>query len=307
MAVDVAVGDHVQAGDVLVRLDDVRLQAQAAQALAGLEAAQAQLDLITTPPKEADLAAAKAAVAAAGAAYRQATNGPTEDDLRVAEAAVRGAQAGVTAAQAAYNRVKGDLNIASRPENLQLQQAKLQVAAAQARYDQLVKGATQDVIAGAYAQLAQAQANLKNLENGASADQIEAVEAQVKQAEAALYLAQMQVSKAVIHAPIDGVVSQVQTAPGATAGSGALLVVLLSADVEVTIPVEELRLPQLQIGQPATIQVATYPDKQFPGEVSAIAPQLDPSTRTARVTIRPTEPAPELLPGMFATVQLLDQ
>ncbi|HMN26603.1 MAG TPA: efflux RND transporter periplasmic adaptor subunit, partial [Caldilineaceae bacterium] len=291
----------------LVRIAATRLQAQAAQALAGLQAAQAQLDLITTPPKEADLAAARSAVAAAAAAYRQVTSGATEEDLRMAEAAVRGAQAAVTAAQAAYNKVKGDLNIAARPENLQLQQAKLQVAAAQARYDQLVKGATQDVISRAYAQLAQAQANLKNLENGASDEQIQAVQAQVKQAEAALYLAQLQVSKAVVHAPIDGVVSQVETAAGATAGSGSLLAVLLSDNVEVTIPVEELRVPQLQIGQPATIQVAAYPGKQYPGEIATIAPKLDPGTRTAQVTIRPTEPAAELLPGMFATVQLIDQ
>jgi multidrug efflux pump subunit AcrA (membrane-fusion protein) len=304
LAVAVKVGDHIRAGDLLVTLDRVRLEAQAAQALAGLEAAQAQLDQLTTPAKAADLAAAKAAVSAAAAAYRTVTGGPTEEDLRLAEAQLRAAQAGVTAAQAAYNRVKGDMNIETRTETLQLQQAKLQVEAAQARYDQLTKGATQDVIAGAYARLAQAQAMLKNLENGPDAEQIRALQAQVQQAEAALYLAQMQVSKADIRAPIAGVVSRVATSPGAMAGSGALMVVLFSEEVEVIIPVEELRAPQLQVGQPATIQVAAYPERFYTGEVAIIAPKLDPATRTLRVTIRPTQAASELLPGMFATVEL---
>jgi HlyD family secretion protein len=303
----VEVGDKVAMGEPLVRIDNTVLEAQRAQALAGLEAAQAQLDLLTTPADEADLAAARASVAAAGAAYRNATDGATAEDLRLAEAQLRSAQAGVSAAQAAYNRVKGDLNINSRPEALQLQQAKLQVEAAQARYDQVLKGATQDVIAGAYAQLAQAQALLKNLEQGANAEQIQAVEAQVQAAEAALYLAQMQVNKAVIYAPMDGVVARVATSPGAMVGSGALAVVLLSTSVEVTIPVEELRLPSLQVGQLAMIQVAAYPDKVYPGEIVIIAPIVDAATRTVEVTIRPTEEASDLAPGMFATVELLSE
>jgi HlyD family secretion protein len=303
----VEVGDEVAAGEPLLRIDNTVLEVQAAQALAGLEAAKAQLDLLTTPAEEADLAAARASVAAASAAYRNATDGATAEDLRLAEAQLRSAQAGVNAAQAAYNRVKGDLNINSRPEALQLQQAKLQVEAAQARYDQVLKGATQDIIAGAYAQLAGAQALLMNLENGAAAEQIQAAEAQVQGAEAALYLAQMQVNKAIIRAPMDGVVARLATSPGAMVGSGALVVVLLSNSVEVTIPVEEMRLPSLQVGQPATIQVAAYLDKVYSGEIVIISPIVDAATRTVEVTIRPTEEAADLSPGMFATVELLSE
>ncbi len=41
------------------------------------------------------------------------------------------------------------------------------------------------------------------------------------------------------------------------------------------------------------------------GEVTLVAPELDPATRTVEVTIRPTEDATLLAPGMFATVELL--
>jgi HlyD family secretion protein len=303
LEVAVDVGDRVAAGDLLVRLDSIRLEAQQAQALAALQGAQAQLELLTTPADEADINAAQAAVSAA-AAYQEATSGASDEDLRFAEAQLRSAQAAVTSAQAAYNRVKGDQNIATRPETLQLEQAKLQVQAAQARYDQVAKGATPDIIAGAYAQLAQARARLINLQAGPAAEQVEAVQAQVRQAEAALYLAQLQVSKAEVRALVDGIVARVPTSAGATAGSGSLLVVLLTGGVEVTIPVEETRLPDLQVGQAATIRVDAYPDRVYAGEVAVLAPRVDPATRTLQVTIRPTEEAAGLSPGMFATVEL---
>jgi multidrug resistance efflux pump len=307
----VETGDTVKAGDPLVRIDSTQLEAQREQALAALEAAQAQLDLLATPAKESDLAAAQAAVAAAGAAYRRAVDGATDEDFRIAEAQLRQAQAAVTLARAAYNEVKGDQNLAARPETLQLRQAELQVEAAQAQYDKVAAGATQDVIAGAYAQLAQAQARLKNLQEGAPAEQIEAAEAQVEQVEATLFLAQLQVSKAVVRAPVDGIVARTTAAAGAMAAPGTQLLALASKGVEVEIPVEELRLPKLQSGQPANIRVAAYPDQIYPGEIAFVAPELDATTRTVRVTVRPTDAAAaigrQLAPGMSATVELLGE
>jgi multidrug efflux pump subunit AcrA (membrane-fusion protein) len=307
LEVNVEVGDRVRAGDILIKLDSTRLEAQQAQALAGLEAIQAQLELMTEPPNAADLAAAQAGVAAASAAYRRASNGPTEEELRAAEAQLRLAQAAVTMAQAAYNQVKGDMNINSRPETLQLKQAKLAVEAAQAQYDKLLKGATQDAIAAAYSQLAQARAGLKRLQDGVPDEQIEALEAQIEQTEASLYLAQLQLSKAQVKAPIDGIVSRVAAPAGTMAGPGTLLLVILSEEVEVTIPVEETRLPLLAAGQPAMIRVPAYPDRQYPGEIAYVAPKLDPATRTVRVTVRPSEITTDLRPGMFATVELVTE
>ena len=76
------------------------------------------------------------------------------------------AEAAVRRAQAAYDQVSWNPLIAALPESLQLQQATLALESAQAQYDKLVKGATEDVIAGAYAQLASARAQLQRLEDG---------------------------------------------------------------------------------------------------------------------------------------------
>ena len=304
LEVKVDVGSIVKAGDVLVRIDTAALEAQRAQALAGLEAAKSQLDLLKDPAKELDLAAARAALGAAGAAYNRAVNGPTAEEQRLALAQLKSAQAAVTVAQAGYNLVKGNPAIGAFPQSLQLQQATLGYEAAQAQYDKIQKGATQDVIAGAAAQVANARAALQRLEDGAKPAQIHAVESQVHAAENALYLAQLQLNKATVTAPLDGVVSRLTTSVGSLAAPGTPLITLLSRTVKITAAVEEARLSQLKVGQPAIIRVNAYPDRTFDGKVAIIAPELDPSTRTVQVTIRPTGDASVLAPGMSATVEL---
>ncbi|CAN5536990.1 hypothetical protein BH10CHL1_BH10CHL1_50520 [soil metagenome] len=300
----VDVGTKVKAGDVLVRIDTAALEAQRAQALAGLEAVKAQLDLLKTPATDQDLAAARASLAAAGAAYTRAVNGPTDEEKRQALAQLKSSQAAVTVAQAGYNIVKGNPAIGALPQSLQLEQATLASEAAQAGYDKVLKGATADVIAGAAAQVANARAALQRLQDGAKPAQIQASEAQVHNAENTLYLAQLQLNKATITAPIDGVVSRVTTAIGSQAALGTPMVTLLSHTVRINVAVEESLLGQLKVGQKAIIHATAYPDRTFAGVIAIIAPEVDPGTRTVQVTIRPTGDASVLSPGMSATVEL---
>lgn len=305
LALNVVVGSLVQTGDILLEQDRAALEARRMQAQAALETAGAQLDLVLLPADDSTIAAAQAAVSAAAARYQTAVDGPTDEDLRTAEAQLRQAQAAVTQAQAAYNLVSSRNDIGALPQSMQLEQATLQVEAAQAQYDKLVKGATDDQIAAAYAQLSQARDLQARLLAGAKDPQIRVAEAQVLQAETALYLAQVDLDKATVKAPIDGVVAAVYTALGAQAAPGARLFAIQSLPVKVEVSIEEARLAQLQIGQAAEIRVNAYPDRVFAGEIVIIAPALDPATRTVLVTIRPTGDASALRPGMFADVTLL--
>lgn len=301
------VGDRVSAGQVVMRLDATALEAQRAQALAGLEAAQAQLDLLNIRADEADIEAARAAVAAADAAYKRALEGPTAEDITMAQAQLRQAEAAVRLAQAAYDQVSWNPLVAALPESLQLQQATLNLEAAQAQYEKLIKGATEDVIAGAYAQLASARAQLRRLEDGAEPAQIRAAQAQVRQAETALFLAQLQLDKATVRAPITGIVSRVQTSVGAMGAPGAVIGRILSPVINVVIRVEETRIGQVRVGQPARIRLAAFPDRVLDGAVILIAPELDIASRTVRVTVRPSGDVTGISPGMFATVELLTE
>ena len=298
------VGDRVYEDDVVLRVESSALEAQRAQALAGLEAAQAQLDLLLDEADEEDIDAARAAVAAADEGYKRALEGPTAEDLIMAEAQLRQAEAARDRAQAAYDQVSWNPLIAALPESQQLQIATLSLEAAQAQYDKLVIGPTADVIAAAYAQLAGARAQLKALEDGAKPAQIQAARAQVHQAESALYLAQLQLNKATLRSPRDGIVSSVSTSLGSMVSPGSPVAVLLSPDVEIVVPVEEKKLPDLRVGQFATIRVDAYPDRVFNGQVAFIAPTVDPATRTVQVTVRPGDDDGLLVPGMFANVDL---
>ncbi len=307
LALNVEVGSVVRTGDVLLKQDNAVLEARRMQAQAALEAAAAQLELLLLPADDSTLAAAQAAVSAAAARYQSAVDGPTAEELRTAEAQLRQAQAFVTQAQAAYNLVKDRNDVGALPQSMQLEQATLQVEAAQAQYDKVTKGATDDQIAAAYAQLSQAYDQQSRLIEGARDPQIKAAQAQVLQAETALYLAQVELDKATVTAPMDGVIAGVYTALGAQAAPGARFFTIQSIPVKVEVSVDEARMAQLAVGQPAAIRVNAYPEQLFAGTIAIIAPALDPSSHTVQVTIRPSGDASLLRPGMFASVTLLGE
>ncbi|RIK58029.1 MAG: hypothetical protein DCC57_01185 [Chloroflexi bacterium] len=305
--VAVQVGDRVDAGDILLRLDSTTLEAQRAQALAALQAAQAEVELLRVVAGDADIEAARAAVAAADAAYKRALAGPAASAIAAAEARLRQAEAAFKVAQTAYNQVAWNPAIAALPESRQLEQARLDLDAAQAAYDQLVKISTPDAITIAYAELASARAHLRRLEEGAEPARIQAAEAQVRQAETALYLAQLQLGKAMLRAPIPGIVAQVNIAAGAMAAPHAPVALLISPEVKIVIPLDETELALVHAGQAAEIEVSAYPGEIFPGVVTTVAPNADPATHTIPVTIQPAGDAAHLIPGMLATVRLVTE
>lgn len=305
--VQTAVGASIQQGDLLARIDSTVAEAQRAQAQAALELAQSQLELAQTEPQQTDLDAAQAAVSAARAAYNRALQGATEEEKRMALAQLRQAEAAVSVYQGQYDRIAGNPYAAMMEESLLLQQATLAKEAAQAQYDQVLKGATADQIAAAYAALTGAQSQLARLQRGAEPAQIKAAEAGVKQAEAAVYLAQLQLDKTDVVAPADGFIYALDAVEGGMAGPGTPLAVIFSNESKIVIKLEESRFGEVSVGQPVIIRVNAYPDRSFDGEISDIAPTFDYATRTVEITVRPTgEGAADLRPGMFATVQLVE-
>lgn len=307
ISVNVEVGQVVNAGDPLAKIDSTILEAQTEQAKASLEAAQAQLELLMEPASEDEIEAAQATLDAAEATYNQLLQGPEPEDVRIAQAELKQAEAAVTVAQAAYNQVRGNPQIAALPQSLELQRTTLQLEAAQASYEKLFKSSTPNQIANALSQVVSARTELARLKEGPKPAEIRINEAQIKQAETALFLAQLALDKATVRAPINGVIAKVAVTPGAMAGTGDSVAVILSPDMKVTIPVEEYRLSVLELGQPAVIRVDAYPDQLVEGTVTVIAPELNSETRTVEVTIRPVAEGSTLLrPGMFATVDLLE-
>jgi multidrug resistance efflux pump len=210
----VAEGDFVEAGTVIVRLENERqiiaiaqaeAQVRSAQArIAELEAgsrpeevaaAQAAVDIaranltkLQEGSREEDIAAAEAALAAAQAAYQEVLDGAEDEQLIQAEADLANAEAALRQAQAAYDEVKWRNDVGALPQAAQLEQATNNYEAARARYDLLVEGANESEIAGARAQVEQAQATLDTTLAPAGESDIAAAEAEVRRAESQVAL-----------------------------------------------------------------------------------------------------------------------
>ena len=112
-------------------------------------------------------------------------------------------------------------------------------------------------------------------------------------------------STTAIRAPFAGVVTAVQAAPGEVVDvASELLSVADLSRVYVTGQVYEKDLGRVQVGQPATILVAAYPDLRFPGRVASISALLDPQTRTIAVRVEVINSGERLRLDMFASVEL---
>ncbi|MCK6553373.1 efflux RND transporter periplasmic adaptor subunit [Candidatus Binatia bacterium] len=75
---------------------------------------------------------------------------------------------------------------------------------------------------------------------------------------------------------------------------------LLWVDAQVYAP----QLPYLQLGERATATVAGVPGRTFAGEIVFIHPHVDTATRTTMTRFVIRNPALDLRPGMYATVEI---
>ena len=120
-----------------------------------------------------------------------------------------------------------------------------------------------------------------------------------------LELKRQQLKDARILAPFSGIVGGRIVSPGQVIAKNTTLTWLTDVDpVKVEINVPERFISQLKVGQKIQINVASYPDKKFEGEVYFIAEQVDPTTRTAFVKAKIPNPELFLKPGMFANLDL---
>ncbi len=73
----------------------------------------------------------------------------------------------------------------------------------------------------------------------------------------------------------------------------------------VDFPVPQRQISNLDIGQPVTVEVDAWPGRKFPGEIRAIEPQVERDTRNLRLRAMVGNADGDLLPGMFAQIEIL--
>lgn len=302
--VPVAEGDHVEGGQLLVQLETRKLELQLAQAEANLASAQAQWSELQRGPSDEDLTAAEQAVASAQAAYDQLLH-PDADELLALKSDVDKAQAQLSRAQAAYDRIGGDANpnAAMTLERAQLQAAWLDLQKAQALLDRTLKPSSAR-IQQALAALDTAKSELARLTP--NADRLAALRANVDAARAARDLAAENLENTKVVAPFAGTVAALDAKVGEQVAPGARLVQLadLSAWQIETDDLTEQNIVGVHEGCPVNITLDALPGLQLSGKVTRIKllGEKNQGDMTYTVVVTPDETNPQLRWNMTAHV-----
>ncbi len=186
---------------------------------------------------------------------------------------------------------------------------------------------------------AQRMRTLAQQENMVSPQQVEEAETQelvqrqlleaakfgVAQARSALAEADDQLAKTVIRAPMDGVVTRLNVEEGETAivgtmnNAGSLLLTVADLGaMEAVVRVDETDVPELHIGDSASVQIDAFPRQSFTGAVTEIShssvtrPASGASSPSGQgqaidfeVKIRLDNPPPSLRSDLSATAEIV--
>ena len=107
-----------------------------------------------------------------------------------------------------------------------------------------------------------------------------------------------------VPAPVAGVITERMANPGVNVDSTSKMFTVVDlSTVWVVADVYEKDFSRLHVGSTARVTTKAYPDV-LPGRVSYIDPQMDPTTRTAKVRIAVANPREQLRLGMFADVSI---
>ncbi|ANK91632.1 MULTISPECIES: efflux RND transporter periplasmic adaptor subunit [Rhizobium] len=136
-------------------------------------------------------------------------------------------------------------------------------------------------------------------------------EAEVLASEADLQLAEVNLAKAKIVSPIDGVILTRSVNPGATvaASLSAPILFTIAGDLkkmELQVDVDEADVGKIAVGQKAKFTVDAYPDRSFPAEIEQIrfASEVVNNVVTYKAVLSVDNADLLLRPGMTATADI---
>ena len=261
-------GDLVQAGQVLVRLEDTEFRAQVNQARANLASAQARLDQLRTGSRPQEKMRDKAAVLQAEARLRTA-----EAEYQRTERLFRDGVA---------SKSELDRALAERDTAAAL------VEAAKQSSTMTDIGPRPEEIRAAEAEVQQMKAALEYAQTQMEATEIKAP-----------------VSGTVLERIVE---RGEMVSPSAFGGSGARTSVVDLADLtdlQVELDISQTDFSRLKMDQKAEIIPEAYPNLKYTGYIEEIAPEANRAKSTIQVKVKVENPDQQLRPEMNARVNFL--
>jgi membrane fusion protein (multidrug efflux system) len=141
--------------------------------------------------------------------------------------------------------------------------------------------------------------------NAVSQQTVDTDKGNLRNAEALVAQQQALVDYKSIAAPFSGRLGIRQVDLGQYLAAGTTIVALQQLDpIYVDFYLPQQALAQIKVGQNVTGKVDTFPDKTFPGKISAINSLVDTTTRNVLIRATMQNQNNVLLPGMFATIDI---
>ncbi len=221
----------------------------------------ARLDIRTLQAQRQQLEAQRQE---ARAQLRELQAGPRQEDIAAAEAVVAELEQ-----QVALARLQRD-----RRKNLYTEGAISREALDQQTYN---AGALEN-------RLAQAQSQLAELQAGTRREQLDAQIARVRRLDASLQQINVDLQKSVLYAPFDGTIGTRSVDEGVAIGSGQTVLNLVeTGPLEARVGVPPAIANTLSVGSEHTLRLR---DRSYPGQVTALLPELDSKSRTVTVVLQ---------------------
>jgi membrane fusion protein (multidrug efflux system) len=308
MATPVRDNQRVEAGTVLVQLDQrdfeiavAKAKAELADAEASAQAAHSSVP-VTSAATTGTLSTAQSTVEQSQASIDQAQRELEQARARLntARSRLKEVEANATKTARDVERLRGLLAKDEVPQQqfdaavaaADVQKAGVESAKSMIGEAEAGVQAAEGKVMFAKAGEQQARANLTSARSGPEQvatmrARAASAEARAQQAKAALDQAEMNLQYTVIKAPVTGIASQKRVEPGQVIQPGQpLMAIIPLEDVWVTANYKETQLTNMRAGQKATITVDAYGGREYSGKVDSIA-----AATGARFSLLPPENA----------------
>lgn len=306
----VQLGDNVQAGDVLARLDSTNQQLSFDQAMLAYEQAQIAVQELRNSPTEAELTAAQAAVSGAQGSYAASVQSTSPEEIAAAELRYQQALQQVQSLQQTRNNMTTDLP----QQQYQLAEAQIGAAGFNAEIARLqlenLRIRNQGPNAEAAASVNLAQLQLQRVQMGPRPEQIAIAQAAVQRATVRVTEAQIALDQTILTAPIAGVVTRIGVQIGQPADQSSTASAVEISDLSrlwLTANVDEVDVDRVFIGLPAEVRLDALPAEGFSASVQqmALLPVVVNGVVNFPVRFRIDSQDDRLRAGMTAEVRVL--
>lgn len=137
---------------------------------------------------------------------------------------------------------------------------------------------------------------------GVTKQQVDQSRLQLKNAKNAVNQSNIRIGDANVRTLVSGYINKKMVEPGAVVSTGTQLFEIVNTSVlKLQVTVNEAEVANLRLGDQIKIKVSVYPDKEFSGKVSFIAPLADESLNFPIEITVTNNPNNELRAGMYGT------